>query len=178
VRSQLNARTLGGDHSLMTTIILSTLTVTYRGTPLGRTSLVALTPPKRARVPAALRASILLRAEFGVYGFQPLPGYVNVRDVVVNASLAGAKLGYLGPVDDPESDRRGREAEEALSALTDELEFSDESGNLIPVHVTSFRDTSYGDEGTFSLGGLVDEATAAVYAHLRAPGLSDSEHEL
>jgi hypothetical protein len=162
----------------MTTTILTTLTVTYRGTPLGRTSLVALPPPKPARLPPALREKLLLRAEFGVDGFQPLPGYVNVREIVVNATLARAKFGYLGPVDDPESDRRGREAKEALSALEQELEFSDESGNLIPVHVTAFSDRSYSDEGTVSLGGLVDEATASVYAHLRAPGLSDSEHDL
>jgi len=97
---------------------------------------------------------------------------------VVNATLARANLGYLGPVDDPVSDHRGREAKEALSALEAELEFNDESGNLIPVQVISFSDGSYSDDGSLSLGGLVDEATASVYAHLRAPGLSDSEHDL
>lgn len=51
-----------------------------------------------------------------------LPGYDAIREIVLKGSAAGANLGYLGPVADPHSDRRGREALEALDRLVAELE--------------------------------------------------------
>ncbi len=157
--------------------VVATLLVMQRGVPIGRTSLVQLPPPDRAPLPADIQAVLPPPPALGVHGFEPLPGYESVRSVVCRASEAAAKLGYLGPVDDPESDRRGREAKHAFESLLKELEFRDETGHLVSVDVIAFDESQFRGEPYIALGGTIDEATASVLARLRSPHLDDSDHQ-
>jgi hypothetical protein len=127
-------------------------------------------------VPAVLRILLPTIPSFVVDGFEPLGGYEAVRSVVLRASEAAAKDGYLGPVEDPESDHRGREAREALIAVCAELEFRDDAGRLVPVDVIVFAETQSAGETFFTLGGEVEDATATVYARLPPRRGGDSAH--
>lgn len=158
--------------------ILSKLTVGHHGVPIGRTSLLELEAPRRtARVPAALRSMVSPSPSFAVDGFEPLPGYDSVRAVVQRATLAAQKLGYLGPVEDPESDRLGREALEARQALIAELECHDQEGQLVPVEFILFEDGEIRGEPYIAFLGTIDDAAAGVLAYLRAWRVSETGHE-
>lgn len=158
--------------------VLATLTVSHHGVPIGRTSLLELEAPRRKlRVPAALQKMVPPTPAFAVDGFEPLPGYDSVRTVVQRATLAAQKLGYLGPVEDPESDRLGREALQALQALIAELEFHDEEGQMVPVEFVLFEDGEIHGEPYRVLGGTIDEASAGVIAYLRVLPAGGTGHE-
>jgi hypothetical protein len=158
--------------------ILATLIVAYDGVPVGRTSLVELPPIDRKAVPEALRVNLPTPPEFGVHGFEPLAGYDAVRDIVLSGSVARANFGYLGPVADPDSDRRGRDAINSLRRLVDELEFRDEAGDLIPVKMIVLSEYGASLETSaqraITLGGIVQELPASVFARLHAPRLRDA----
>jgi hypothetical protein len=115
--------------------------------------------------------------KFAVGGFEPLPGYDSVRTVVQRATLAAGKLGYLGPVDDPESDRLGREAIQGCQTLAAELEFRDEPGQLLPVDFITFADGQGMGGSYLVLGGTIDEASAGVIATLSARHGGETGHE-
>ena len=156
---------------------LASLLILHRGVPIGHTTLIELETIDTRRVPAKLRAMIPALSPFMVNGFEPLPGYEAVRSVVQRANQAAAKLGYLGPVDDPDSDVRGREARRALEQLCAELEFRDTAGGFVSVDVDLFVENPSGGQPYFALGGTIDEAAATVLAKLHGAVTSGSGHQ-
>ena len=146
----------------MTDRVLATLTIAHAGVPVGQTSLIKLPPTDQSAVPGALRDKLPPAPEFGVDGFEPLPGYDVIRETVLKGSASGANLGYLGPVADPASDRRGREALEALDRLIAELEFRDDVGNPISVDVIVFSEYAANPERSVVLSGIVHDAPVSV----------------
>ncbi len=148
--------------------VLATLFVTHLGVPIGRTSLIQLSP---GEYPEGEPAPIWIS------GFEPLPDYAVIRSIVVRATEARAKLWFLGPVADPESDRRGREARHAYELLLSQLEVCDDQGRFLPLDHIQLWEGYRNGEPDFSLMGIIDETMATVAARLRAPPRGLSDHE-
>jgi hypothetical protein len=139
----------------------------HRGVPVGRTSLVELTPQYQEDPPLPAWIS----------GFEPLPNYESIRTIVVRATQARAKFGFLGPVEDPESDRRGREAGHAYAVLMSQLEICDEQGRRLSVDNIQLWEGYRSGAADFTLLAFIDDAMATVVAKLAGSPRAGSDHE-
>lgn len=137
---------------------MAAFTIVRRGVPIGTTNTTPR-PDTDARN----------WFEFSLLDFKPLPALQSVAPVVRLASHALANLGFLGPAADPASDAAGREAHAAARALWDELELVDATGNPVGGRVVWLIEMTFSGQTSYWLEVELDEADAAVPAHIRPP---------
>jgi hypothetical protein len=144
------------------------LVAVYRGVPIGRFRLVT------HRVELGPGVTLADLARFGgsdislhAIDFRPTPAYAAIADAIRLDNLARHKLGFLGPVADPASDERGREAMRVAATICSEIELRDLSGNGVAGRVGHIWQDEVSEGWEVHLDVNFDEEPSAVAASLR-----------
>jgi hypothetical protein len=154
------------------------LIAVYRGVPIGRFRVVEVP------VEGVSDLSQQERERLGVSdttlfadGFEPAPAYSTIADVIRLDNLARHKLGFLGPVADPQSDERGRAAMQAAAAVCDEIEFHDLLGLHVGGRVAHIWQDDVAGELRIGLFADFDQDAAGVVARLRDISVRGDGHD-
>lgn len=152
----------------------------YRGVPTGRFRIVEVPVEGWADLPAETRMAFGISDDgtsLDARDFQPTAAYSSIADVIRLDNLARHTLGFLGPVADPQSDIRGRDAMEPAGAVCRGIELRDVLGHLVSGRVwhISQRDVAEGFEVQLSV--RFDQGSAGVAARLRDRSMRGDGHD-
>jgi hypothetical protein len=156
------------------------LIAAYRGVPIGQFRVVEVPVDGAADLPAETRTALGISetgTSLDARDFQPAAAYSSVADVIRLDNLARHRFGFLGPVADPQSDIRGREAMEAADAVCNEIEFRDLFGQLVSGRVLHIWQSDVAGGFQVQLHVQFDQDAAGVAARLRDRSIRGDGHD-